>query len=135
MRTPYWPSAPPLSRSEVKGLFSVTLISVQERFRSSGHVCHTMCTEKNHIRIVVVGHVNADKSTWSGQADQRLINKLEKESAEVRTFSIDPLLPSLFPRLPRTFYPAAPFRLAIASFLDRSLSRLKRESVWDGTAH
>lgn len=45
--------------------------------------------EKGHINIVVIGHVDAGKSTTTGHLiykcggfDKRLVEKLEKESAE-----------------------------------------------------
>ena len=47
--------------------------------------------EKNHINIVVIGHVDSGKSTTTGHLiykcggiDERTIAKFEKEAAEVR---------------------------------------------------
>ena len=50
----------------------------------------TMGKEKKHINIVVIGHVDSGKSTTTGHliykcggVDQRVIEKFEKEAAQV----------------------------------------------------
>lgn len=50
-------------------------------------------SEKTHINIVVIGHVDSGKSTTTGHLiykcggiDKRTIEKFEKEAAEVRSF-------------------------------------------------
>lgn len=50
-----------------------------------------MGKEKDHINIVVIGHVDAGKSTTSGHliykcggVNKRTMEKLEKESSDVR---------------------------------------------------
>lgn len=52
-------------------------------------------SEKIHINIVVIGHVDSGKSTTTGHLiykcggiDKRTIEKFEKEAAEVRSFDI-----------------------------------------------
>ncbi|PWZ09616.1 Elongation factor 1-alpha [Zea mays] len=49
-----------------------------------------MGTEKSHINIVVIGHVDSDKSTTTchliyklGGIDKRVIERFEKEAAEM----------------------------------------------------
>lgn len=53
-----------------------------------------MGKEKAHINIVVIGHVDAGKSTTSGHLiykcggiDSRLIEKYEKEASDMGTLS------------------------------------------------
>ena len=52
-------------------------------------------TDKTHINIVVIGHVDSGKSTTTGHLiyqcggiDKRTIEKFEKESAEVGFFRV-----------------------------------------------
>jgi elongation factor 1-alpha len=52
-----------------------------------------MGKEKTHINIVVIGHVDSGKSTSTGHLvykcggiDKRMIEKFEKEAAEVQKF-------------------------------------------------
>ena len=52
-----------------------------------------MGKEKQHINIVVIGHVDSGKSTTTGHLiykcggiDKRTIEKFEKEAAEVRRY-------------------------------------------------
>ncbi len=53
-----------------------------------------MGKEKEHINIVVIGHVDSGKSTTTGHLiykcggiDKRAIEKFEKEAAEVNIYS------------------------------------------------
>merc|ERR1719158_1050681 len=69
-----------------------TLIFPSPSFTSTREACRkllTMGKEKTHINIVVIGHVDAGKSTTTGHLiykcggiDKRVIEKFEKESAE-----------------------------------------------------
>merc|ERR1712005_83445 len=57
---------------------------------STERISNTMGKEKTHVNIVVIGHVNAGKSTTTGHLiykccgiDKRTIEKFEKEAAEM----------------------------------------------------
>ena len=76
------------------------------------HRCHehrhqlkaTMGKEKTHISIVVIGHVDSDKSTTTGRLiyksggiGKRTIGKLVKEAVEVLSGSVKMLFSSWTP--------------------------------------
>merc|ERR1712100_518081 len=57
---------------------------------STERISNTMGKEKTHVNIVVIGHVDAGKSTTTGHLiykcrgiDKRTIEKFEKEAAEM----------------------------------------------------
>lgn len=66
-----------------------------------------MGKEKSHVNIVVIGHVDAGKSTSTGHLvykcggiDKRMIEKFEKEAAEVEIFFLE-----FFLLIEKTFFP------------------------------
>ena len=76
-------------KDQLKDQFFVQRRAVFAHTHTS-HTLHKMPKEKKHVNIVVIGHVDAGKSTTTGHLiykcggiDKRVIEKFEKEAAEL----------------------------------------------------